>query len=140
MTFDLVHLYRTPDNNSESSSSQATTSTTTEQQVAADNGGIAIGAGASYVNEFSPDVANSVNKIVDTAFNFAQGVARTAGTITATEQATAAGAVAAAQMTAQQALNNTQLGQSSLFTNPATIFGIVATVGIIAFLIVKKRG
>lgn len=129
----------TPSSDSSSSSSQATTSTTTNQDVAASNSGIAVGAGASYVNTFNPDVAKTVSDVVDKVFNFAGNVVSAAGNLTSAEQAASAAALSAAQQQSNQAINNAQLGNSSIFTNPAVIFGLVGALGLVVYLIVKRK-
>lgn len=130
-----------PENNSQSS--QATTSTTTSQDVAEEGSGVSVGAGASYVNTFNPDVAATVQDAIDNVFGFGANVLNNATQeVTANSNAAISAVTQASNnsnSTASEALNNAQLGQSSLFTNPAVIFGIVAVVGIFAFLITKRR-
>jgi ElaB/YqjD/DUF883 family membrane-anchored ribosome-binding protein len=129
---------------SSSSSSEATTSTS--QPVTADNSGIAIGQGASYTNDFGTGAQAVVQKVLD----FSGNVLSAAESIISNEQANAlqistnslnsAGAsLSASNATASNAIQNAQLGQSSILTNPATLIAIVAAVGLVAFLALRKR-
>jgi hypothetical protein len=110
------------------SSESSTTQTTQnyDQRVAADNSGIAIGPGSSYTNEFSEAVANVLTKMIDFS----------SGTINKAVD-TAAQAVSSNTALASQTANNAQLGQTSILTNPALIFGVVAAIGLIVFI--KRR-
>jgi hypothetical protein len=135
---------------SNSSSSQATSET--NQQVAAQGGGgsgdtVSIGSGASYVNEFSPDVAQAVNSAINGVFNFAGNVVNAMGQTTSTIAQNSNAAIGAVTNAAQnasnvssEALNNSQLGQTSILTNPVVIFGIVGVLGIFAYIITKRKG
>lgn len=126
-------------NEEQSASTQSTSATTTNQDVAAQSSGIAIGAGASYVNDFSPEVAQAVSNVVTGAFNFSGKAIDALGLTSSQSVAGSNAAVASANQIANQATNNAQLGQSSLLTNPAVIFGAIAVIGIIAFLIIRKK-
>lgn len=139
-----------PDDGSSSSSSQATTSTSDSHAVAADNAGVAIGAGASYVNEFSPDAANSLDKAIANVFNFAGNTVAALNTNTSQALQTVSAAAANASSIssnaannasnlASEALNNTQLGQTSILTNPAVLIAGVVAIGLIVYFSTKRR-
>ena len=130
--------FQPPDNNS-SSSSQATTSTTTNQDVENQGAGIAIGAGASYVNEFSPDVANAVDNVINDVFNFAGNTVAALNTNTSMALQTVSAAAQANNTLASNSLNATQLGTSSLLTNPATLLAGIVALGLIAYFATKRR-
>ena len=136
---------------SSSSSSQATTSDTTD--IAAQSSGIALGPGASYVNDLSDNAVSVISKIVD----FSGGVLQQAQQIISDAQASAAAATlqaenlgagavaansnttAAALATATQSVNNSQLGQSAIFTNPAFLIAGVVAIGLIVYIAIKRR-
>ncbi len=130
---------------SSSSTSQATTSETST--ISANNQGVAIGPGSSYVNDLSPAAVSIVNR----AFDFSSGVLSQGQQILSdalvksaneslASQNFAASALAQGQATNLAALNSAQLGQTSILTNPATLIGIVAVLGIIAYITLKRRG
>lgn len=153
---------------SDSSSSQATTSTSDNHAVAADSNGVAIGAGADYVNEFGPDVADTVNKALSGVFNFGGNTVAALNTNTSqalssvsavaenalnnsnndlsTVAALAGSALGAssnavnnASNIASEALNNSQLGQTSILTNPAVLIAGVVAIGLIVYFSTKRR-
>jgi len=115
-------------NDSKSSSSTSQTTNNTDQRTAADNSGIAVGQGGSYVNEFSSGIENILGKMIDFS----------AGTVTKSQN-TVHEALAANTNLSTAATNNAQLGQTSILTNPTLIWGLVAIAGII-FLSKRKYG
>jgi hypothetical protein len=127
--------FQTPDNTS--SSSQATTSTS---QDVANSGaqGVAVGAGGSYVNEFSPDVATAVENAFSDVFNFAGNTVAALNTNTSAALQSVSAAAQSNTALAANAVSTTQLGTSSLFTNPATLLAGVVVVGLIMYFAFKK--
>lgn len=116
--------FLSPESNSSSSTSQTTNNT--DQRVAADNGGVSVGAGGTYNNNFSKEVADTFKAMIDFS----------SGAITKSQN-TVEEALAANSNLTTQATNNAQLGQTSILTNPTLIWGLVAIAGI--FLIVKMK-
>lgn len=122
-----------------SSSSQATTSTTTSQDVAAQSSGIAVGAGASYVNEFDPNVAAAIESAFNGVFNFAGNTVAALNTNTSAALASVSAASQNVGSVASEAINNAQLGQSSILTNPAVLIAGVVAIGLIVYFATKRR-
>lgn len=113
---------------SSSSSSSSQTTNNTDQRVAADNSGIAVGQGGSFVNEFSPGVQDVFKSLID----FSSGaVTKSSNTVQE--------ALAANTALTQSATNNAQLGQTSILTNPTFVWGLVALGGLALFLSFRKR-
>lgn len=129
--------FQTPDNTS--SSSQATTSTTTNQDVANQGAGVAIGAGANYVNEFSPDVASTVDKAITGIFDFAGNTVAALNTNTSAALQSVSAAAQANNSLAANAVSATQLGATSILTNPALLIAGVVAIGLIAYFATKRR-
>ena len=162
---------------SSSSSSQttSTSSTTNTTDIGAQGGGIAIGAGGSYIEDLSPNAVSVINRVVD----FSGGVLEKASQIISDAQAAAAASVLQAEnlgqnavnansdatakaiqaatdataksiaasslntgqalSTANQSLNNAQLGQSAIFTNPMFLIAAIGGLGLILYLSLKRR-
>jgi hypothetical protein len=124
---------------SSSTSQQATTSTTTDQQVAADNAGVAIGAGASYVNDFSPAVADAFTNAIDGVFNFAGNTVAALNTNTSQALQSVSAAAQSNSAIASNAVNAAQLGASSILTNPALLIAGVVVIGLVVYFATKRR-
>lgn len=123
-----------------SSSSETSQSTSSaDNRIGADNGAIVISGGGSYNNSFSPDVAHTVSDVIGRVLDFSGGVVNAAGSIINESSAGEHQIASAALAQSNQVANNAQLGQSSLFTNPATLAAIVAVVGLFIYLSMKKR-
>lgn len=111
---------------SQSSSTSSQTTNNTDNRVASDNGGIAIGSGGTYENNFSKEVADVLKSMIDFS----------SGAVTKSQNTTQE-ALAANTALSTAATNNAQLGQTSILTNPTLIWGLVAIAGV--FLIVKMK-
>jgi hypothetical protein len=127
-----------------------------------------VGAGATYVDTFNPNVAKTIQDAIDGVFNFGgnlvNNLTTTADQAIAAESAAASNAisfsnsglstVAALASTAlgtssnaasnsnslaSEALNNSQLGQTSILTNPAILIAGVVAIGLIAYFASKRR-
>ena len=124
---------------SSSSSSQATTSTTTSQDVAAQSSGVAVGAGATYVNEFDPNVAAAIESAFNGVFNFAGNTVAALNTNTSAALSSVAAANQSIGSLASEVSNNAQLGSSSLLTNPALLIAGVVAIGLLVYFATKRR-
>lgn len=98
------------------------------------------------MNDLSDNAVSVISKIVD----FSGGVLQQAQQIVSDSQAAAANAALHAEnlgqtttqsalATTAQAVNNTQLGQSAIFTNPAFLIAGVVAIGLIVYIATKRR-
>jgi hypothetical protein len=118
-------------NPSESRSTSQNTTETIDTTTANSGAGVAIGAGASYIQEFPTAVADAFNKIID----FASGaLTNAAAIVTGTLQNNQA-VVTQANQTAANAVSNSQLGQDSILAKiaPIAVIGGLIVAGLWAF-------
>ena len=76
-----------------------------------------------------------MSKVID----FSGGVVRAAGQIISESNAAQIQTSTNALQQSNQAINNAQLGQTSILTNPATLFAIVAGIGLVAFFAFRRK-
>jgi len=122
----------------DSSSSTASSQQNYDNRVAADGGAIAIGAGGSYVNTFSSDVAGTLTSIIDRVLNFSGDVLSKGSDLVSAQVAAGERTTANAISSNQQISQNAQLGNSSLLTQLMPIMAIGA-VGLIIFSSFRKK-
>lgn len=131
---------------SSSTSQSQTSSTTTEASTTqSGTGNIAVSNGGTVVT------TSEDSGIIASAFNFAGSLVEpllsTVNEETAAEHQTATNALNNAQSAQQEAIGqsssiaaNAQLGYSGIFENPVFIVGVVAAIGLIAFISFSNRG
>jgi hypothetical protein len=125
-------------NSSSKSSSSTESSTANYDNRVANESGIAIGAGGSYVNTFNTDVANTVTSIFSKMIDFSGQVLNGAESIALQSIDSSASTAKSLVSSNATIAGNSQLGTSNLLTSMIPVL-VIGAIGIVIFMVLGKK-